>query len=32
MNDDTVEEINEIVMKNYLTSKNIPYKDYRDCK
>ena len=32
LNDDTVEEINEIVMKNYLTSKNIPYKDYRDCK
>lgn len=32
LNDDSVEEINEIVMKNYLGYKKIPYRDIRECK
>lgn len=32
LNEDSVEEINEIVMKNYLGFKKIPYRDIRECK
>ena len=32
LNEDTVDEINQIVMKNYLASKGIPFKDLKECK
>ncbi len=32
LNEDSVEEINEIVMKNYLAFKKIPYRDIKECK